>query len=54
MGGSQKQFEMVTQSVPLARQAVPEEIAQGYLYLCDETSASYVTGQVLTIDGGML
>ena len=54
MGGLNKQYDMINRSVPLARQGTPDEIAQGYLYLCDEGSSSYVTGQVLTIDGGML
>ena len=53
MGGPDVQHDMISQSVPLDRQGTPEEIAQGYLYLCDEAASSYVTGQVLMIDGGM-
>ncbi len=39
--------------IPLARMAVPEEIAYGALYLASE-AASYVSGHTLVIDGGML
>ena len=46
------QHDRISQAVPLDRQGTPEEIAQGYLYLCDEAASSYVTGQVLMIDGG--
>ena len=34
------------------RQGLPEDVAAGLLYLASP-AASYVTGQVLTIDGGM-
>lgn len=38
--------------VPMQRIAVPEEIAQAVLFLADETTASYITGAVLPVDGG--
>jgi NAD(P)-dependent dehydrogenase (short-subunit alcohol dehydrogenase family) len=37
--------------VPLARIATPEDIAQAVLYLASE-GAGFVTGQVITVDGG--
>lgn len=53
MGGRGKQEEVVRQIVPLQRQGTPEEIAPGILFLASEAS-SYMTGQALTIDGGVL
>jgi len=38
---------------PLRRSAEPEEIAPAFLYLASEES-SYVTGQVLSVDGGSM
>ncbi len=37
---------------PMGRLALPDEIAQSILYLCSR-EAAFVTGSVLTIDGGM-
>ena len=39
-------------SVPLGRMGKPDEIAHAVSYLASE-GAGYVTGQVLTVDGGM-
>jgi NAD(P)-dependent dehydrogenase (short-subunit alcohol dehydrogenase family) len=36
---------------PMGRIAAPEEVAEGALWLCSDAS-SFVTGQVLVIDGG--
>lgn len=36
---------------PLARSASPQDIADAVVYLC--AGAGYVTGQILTVDGGM-
>ncbi|MER3401912.1 MAG: 3-oxoacyl-[acyl-carrier-protein] reductase [Armatimonadota bacterium] len=40
------------QKIPLARLGTPQEVAYGVLFLCTEL-ASYITGQVLCIDGGL-
>lgn len=37
---------------PAGRVGVPEDIVQAVLFLCGEESA-FITGQVLTVDGGM-
>lgn len=38
--------------VPLARYGEPDEIAGAVLFLIDPTTSSYVTGQILAVDGG--
>ena len=39
-------------SVPAARFTTPEEVAESAAFLLDEARAGYVTGDVLTVDGG--
>ena len=43
--------DVLMQEMPLGRFGKPEDIAEAVLYLAE---ASYVTGQVLTVDGGFL
>ena len=47
-----KVIEMVVHKTPLARIGQPEEIASAYCFLASE-EASFITGQVLCVDGGM-
>ncbi len=51
MGGRDAQEEMIAGSVPMARQAVPEEMAAPILYMVSD-DASYMTSGVLIVDGG--
>lgn len=52
MGGREKQEEVIKTIVPLERQGLPEEVANGMLFLASDMS-SYMTGQALVIDGGV-
>jgi NAD(P)-dependent dehydrogenase (short-subunit alcohol dehydrogenase family) len=47
----EESFERIGAEVPLGRLAAPEEIAEAILFLASPR-ASYVTGTVLTVDGG--
>lgn len=51
-GSREKQNEEVKNSIPLQRQASPEEQAQAVLFLASDMS-SFMTAQTLVIDGGM-
>jgi 3-oxoacyl-[acyl-carrier protein] reductase len=44
--------EELMKRIPMGRQGTPEEVAAAILFLCSEAS-SYMTGQVLVLDGGM-
>jgi len=44
--------EFIAQA-PMGRIATPEEVAEGALWLCSD-AASFVTGEVLAVDGGFL
>lgn len=40
--------------VPMRRYGTPEEIAASVVFLLDGTKSGYVTGQVLSVDGGFM
>ncbi len=48
---SDKMKEQILQNIPLGRLGQPEEIAQTVLFLA---KSEYITGQVITVDGGMV
>jgi dihydroanticapsin dehydrogenase len=52
LGGTEAHAGLVQATIPLGRQGRPEEIAAGSLYLASSGS-SYMTGQVLAVDGGL-
>jgi NAD(P)-dependent dehydrogenase (short-subunit alcohol dehydrogenase family) len=38
--------------IPMARYALPDEIASAIVFLLDGTRAGYITGEILAVDGG--
>jgi 3-oxoacyl-[acyl-carrier protein] reductase len=45
--------DMVKKMIPMARYGQPEEVARVVRFLCSE-DASYITGQVISVNGGMV
>jgi len=49
---NEKQREVLLNNIPLKRLGKPEDVAKAVRFLCSE-NASYITGQVISVDGGM-
>ena len=49
---SQQQIEELSRRTVIGRIGKPEEIAQAVLFLADESRSSFITGQILVVDGG--
>ena len=52
-GLSDVQQEGILKKIPMGRMGDPQEIADAVLFLASPLS-NYITGQVLTVDGGMV
>ncbi|EKD83095.1 MAG: hypothetical protein ACD_39C00893G0003 [uncultured bacterium] len=48
----EKVIKMLEEKTPMQRLGQPEEIAKTYLFLASDDS-SYITGQVIGVDGGL-
>ena len=51
--GKGEALKAIEKSVPMGRVGRPEEIAHAVVWLCSE-AASYVTGQSISVDGGLV
>jgi NAD(P)-dependent dehydrogenase (short-subunit alcohol dehydrogenase family) len=52
--GSALTIETLGRRIPMGRVGQPGEIAQAILFLADPERSSYITGQTLIVDGGVL
>jgi len=50
---TQEQQDQLTERIPLKRLGLPADIAASVLFLASDAGA-YITGQVITVDGGMV
>ena len=50
---NEKAKEAVLGTIPLKREGQPEDVANAVLFLVSE-NASYITGQIVNVDGGMV
>lgn len=50
--GDLNPFDELCKRTPLGRVGKPEEIAEAILFLSENKSSSYITGQLLIVDGG--
>ena len=49
---SEEQKQKLSSLIPLTRLGEPEDVAKSVLFLASEDS-SYITGQVISVNGGM-
>ena len=50
---SEETQKQILGRIPMGRFGTAEDVAQAVLFLCGD-GAGYITGQVLTIDGGLI
>ena len=47
-------MEGMIKTIPMGRWASSDEVTGAYLYLASEKMSSYVTGQIIEVNGGQL
>ena len=52
LGDNKEAYKELDQRQPIGRMGTAEEIAQTALFLADNESSSFITGQALVVDGG--
>jgi len=52
-GGDERMLQQFAEGEPIGRLGTPDEVAQAVTWLCSD-SASFITGAVLSVDGGRL
>ena len=50
---NESQRDALQKNIPMGRLGTPADIAKAVGFLCSD-NADYITGQVLTVDGGMV
>jgi 3-oxoacyl-[acyl-carrier protein] reductase len=50
---SEETQSQILSRIPMARFGTAEDVAEAVVFLCSD-GAGYITGQVLTIDGGLI
>ncbi len=51
---SPEQLEGARRSIPMGRLGAADECVGAYLFLADDTLSSYITGQIIEVNGGQL
>jgi len=46
-------IDVIAPMIPLGRAGTPDDIAACCAYLCSEEGGSYITGQLLAVNGGL-
>jgi len=50
----QATLDALRATIPMGRLGTPEECAGAFLYLASDAASSYVTGQIIEVNGGQL